>query len=353
MSLTRDQLIQKFSPVVYIHPKEKYYPCNIEWLLRYSTLVDFNLPADNPKRAIVSPTNQDLYDAAARYNFERRVDGDLILSFPPGVYGGQRPLSDVKTYCLPRTKDGKIYLTYIFVFAYNGEYSIANLRNVGQHPGDIEHITLELNIDQTLSRVFFSAHGTKDGRWVKASDVEMEDGRVVAYNAMNGHGLYPTDGVVFRLGGFGNDFLSKGPRWAPTAELIVPRSDPDFNPATMGWTVFYGRFGGEPKLGNTAGISGLADKAWVRDIDNPNAEAYKPPKIYNMKTSGLAWAGKQIVKVIAAWLVLFWILKKVSKATYVSDINLSHHLTVIVIALIGYLVWKNGGNALIKKYVPE
>ncbi len=59
----------QYSPIIYIHSEERYFPCSINWLLNYSTLIDFN---DNTR--ISKPTHKDIFEIAKKYNFERRGD---------------------------------------------------------------------------------------------------------------------------------------------------------------------------------------------------------------------------------------------------------------------------------------
>ena len=108
-----EQLIKKYSPIVYINSEEKYLPCSIDWMLKYSTLVDFNT---NTKTT--SPSHRDLYNIAQKYNFERRGEGDVVLSYDSDVFKGQTPLSDVPCYAFSRETEDKIYITYMYVYKY-------------------------------------------------------------------------------------------------------------------------------------------------------------------------------------------------------------------------------------------
>ena len=353
--LSPEQLLDKFSPVMYLHPDEKYFPCSIDWLLQNSRLLDFTRGTD------ISPvTHQALYDQAVQDNFAKRSDGDLVLSFDSQVYKGEHPMKNVPCYALYRVKNSKIYLTYIFLYAKNGEYSILGLANAGQHPADLEHLTLELDSSQRLIRVMYSAHGSADGRWVKANDVEMENGKIVCYMALNGHGLYPKEGIAFRLFGLANDYLSKGMKWQPRVIRWFGKGEPEFNPATMGFTVYNGRFGGEPEKGNTSGIMGLPDKNWYGPnaelIDDVPEESLKPPVIFSPTTGKLLIFLKDFVLFTMLYFIVYTILYYVDARVYRSqdrDFTMKEHFTTIVvffaiIHLFYYVVGK-----IINKYAPS
>ena len=229
------QLIQQWSPIIYHHRNEQYFPCSFPWLMLYSTLIDYN----TPEPTIFSPiTSESIFNVSQHYNFERHGDGDIIWSFSNELYPGQHPTSNVPIYGILKRVDRKIYITYFILYAYNGAYNILNIAKAGEHPGDLEHLTLEIDEQSnTLLRVLFSSHTPKDGRWVHPKDIEFENNKIVAYAALHGHGLYPKQGMIIRLIGLANDYTSKDIRWEPNVEVVYPFGDPKFNISTMGWLV--------------------------------------------------------------------------------------------------------------------
>ncbi len=339
-----DNLVTKFTPIIYLHPDEKYYPVDVDWLLKNSELVDFN---DNTR--IKSPSQRDLYSIASKYGFGPRKDGDVVLGFDPLVYRGQSPLSDVPIYALVREMNDKVYINYIIVFAYNGTYNIAGIAELGEHPGDIEHITVEATRDGKLLRVFFSAHGTKDGRWVNAEDVEFENEKIVAYNAVNGHGLYPHEGTAFRFGGAANDILIKGERWEPIAKQIYFRDNPKFNIDTMGWTVYNSRFGGSLDKPNTEGITGLPDKGWIINIDNPDSTFYNPPHILVGTLDKSYSITSYIIKILALYLGIYIMMKIVHKGPL--TLTIKEHLIAVSIIAILVPTFRKAVKSILEKYV--
>jgi len=339
-----ESLVSKFTPIIYLHPEEKYYPVDINWILKYSTLKDFN---DNT--TIKSPTQRDLYNIAQKYNFAPRKDGDIVLSFSQDAYKGQTPVSEVPIYALVREKNDKVYITYILLFAYNGTYNIAGLAELGEHPGDMEHITVEATKDGTLLRVFFSAHGVKDGRWIKAEEIEKEDGKIVAYNAVNGHGLYPHTGIAFRFGGAANDILIKGQKWEPISKIIYPKDDPKFDIDTMGWSVYNSRYGGSIDKPNTDGITSLPDKAWIQNIDNIDETFYSPPYIFVGKAQTTYSLTSLVIKILALQLGIYFLIKIFHKGPL--SLTIKEHLLILSSILVISIGFKKIFIAILEKYV--
>ncbi len=349
-----ESLAMQYSPIIYIHSEERYFPCSINWLLNYSTLIDFN---DNTR--ISKPTHKDIFEIAKKYNFERRGDGDVVLSFPESVYKGQQPISDVPIYCIMKELNGKVYLTYFVVFAFNGNYEIAGLVGLGSHPGDIEHVTLEFENNKLL-RMFYGAHGSTDGRWINASDIEYDNGHPVCYMAYSGHGLYPKCGQVFRFGGFANDYLDRGFKWSPHVDFVYLKDHEKFNVDTMGWVMFNSRFGGNDYEPNTEGIMSLLDKDWFKNIDNLDANYYKPPPIIDEKWDfHMKVALRFLIIAIlytAILLVRIFVRKYLrivpENGTRIIYKGIEHIVNVgIIVALYyGYMYW---GKKLLLKYVPS
>lgn len=346
-------LINKWSPIVYLHPEEKYFPCSIDWLNANSVLVDHNT---QPPTIINPTTNTSLYNISAKYNFERRVGGDIIQAFTSELYPGQIPINQVPIYALVRTKNDKLYITYVFVYAKNGEYSILGLSNAGQHPADIEHITVELNSDGSkLLRVLYSAHAPKDARWVNSDKVPIENGKIVVYSAVNGHGLYPEQGTVFRLFGLTNDYTEKGIKWEPKPVLIFLKDSPYFNVETMGWTAYNSRLGGSTEKGDTSGITGFADKAWIKNLDELDEKFYDPPKIFSTKLSNILILIKDLVVFTIAYFIILYLLKLIDKYVVKKNVgiyDLQDHIITIIIVYVLYQIYKIGGGLLIKKFAP-
>ena len=356
--LTTDEefkLMDRYKPVLYLNSREVYYPCSIDWLLSRSTLVNFN--TDNSQDIYKdSPTNEDLYNIAKNDNFAEKTDGTLTLSWPSEIYTGQRPIKDVPIYAYIQKKDDKLYITYVFVFPFNGSYEILGIRSVGDHPGDLEHLTVELDANKNIQRVLFGAHGVLDANWVDVNEVEFDGGNPVAYIALNGHGLYSKAGVAFRLYGLGNDYLDKGVKWSPEVQQIFKFGDVRFDPKTMGWTVFNGRFGGTKERGSGEGITSLSNKNWYRGVDLLDAGIFDPPRIYSSTYINFLVTLKNIVFYICLYLLVLFILILVRKFLIKSENGepspgaaiFQHVLALFITFLLVFLVTSILNEAILK-----
>jgi hypothetical protein len=347
-------MAEKWSPIVYHHPDEKYYPVSIDWLMANSVLLDYT---ESPPFTVSPITNQAIYDLAMKHRSEIKTNGDILFSFGKELHRGEQPTRNVPCYALFKEVGDKLHLIYIFLYAYNGEYDILGLTNAGMHPADIEHMTLEFDKDhQTLLRVMYSAHGVKDGRWVPASKLPMEDGKIVGYMALNGHGLYPESGIAFRLGGVANDYLGRGDKWVPKPELIFLPDDPNFDIATMGWTAFNGRFGGEARRGNTDGIAPLLDKGWIRESDILNESELSPPFIFSETEGRIIITLKNIALFVIVYFIVYGILKFTDGYIFQPSDGVfgwREHLLTITLFMIVLAILHTGAVALIQKYVPS
>jgi hypothetical protein len=356
--LSSDDLLIKYSPILYFHPDEKYFPCSVDWLLQNSRLVNYinNVMVSN----IYPVTQRILYNQALSDNFKKRSDGSLILSFTEELYRGETPLNKVPCYCIYRETDNKIYLTYIFLYAKNGEYSILDLVNVGQHPGDIEHITVELDLyTQNCIRVLYSAHTNNDSRWVNYSNIEKENDKIIVYVALNGHGLYPKEGIAFRYYGLANDYMKKGIKWIPSIVRLYGKHDNNFNIDMMGFTTYNGRIGGSIKLGDTSGIMGLPDKKWYGKngtlIDIISENELKPPLLLSLETSKYLYIFQQLIVFIIIYFFIYFILY-LSNKLFGNNRNsftyFQHFMTIIFIFIFFKLITYVAPIILIK-YLPS
>lgn len=344
------EILEQFAPIIYFHPNERYFPVSIDFLLKNSTLKNF---LDNT--TIEKPSQTDLYSLAEKYEFKPKSDGEIILSIDPYIKYGEHPIKNVPIYAIYRTKNDKIYLTYIILLAHNGDYNILGLANVGSHPGDLEHITLELNKDKQLLNIFYSAHGLEDGRIVKAKDVPMENGKIVAYAALNGHGLYPSEGFAFRFGGIANDYLEKGIRWEPNVFELFSKDNPLFDKNTMGWTVYNGRIGGNLNKPNTEGISGLLGKDWyglnALSINDFEEKKLKSPPIIPKDKETILFKIKSIILIVLVYLIILAsVIITNNNITLFHPTSILNHLIMITIIIFIIISYRIITKRIIKKY---
>jgi hypothetical protein len=238
------ELLNKFVPIFYLHSKEKYFPSDINFMLDNSVLVENNVVIDT------KVTSKKLYDYT-NTNFPGQTGIDwqkLRIEFPDSILGGFQgeKLQDAPVYGLVNNRlPDTIELYYLMVFPYNGPRKILGIQDAGQHYGDIEHVTIELDkTSKNPIRMYFGAHGDADGKWIDWKDVQKVDQtHPIVLLALEGHGAYPEEGYAYRIFGLANDEVDYGTKWTPKVVQIFTRNEPGFNPETMGWLYFAGRFG--------------------------------------------------------------------------------------------------------------
>ncbi|KAL0379958.1 UNVERIFIED_CONTAM: hypothetical protein Sangu_0060100 [Sesamum angustifolium] len=197
-------LVQAYSPHIYFHPDEQYFPSSVAWFFENGALLYTQGDESNP--ISIDPMgsnlpqggpNDDAYwidlpiDSAAK---ERVKKGDLADAY---AYLHVKPMFG-GTFT-----DVAIWLFYPF----NGparakvEFFNISLGKIGEHVGDWEHVTLRIsNFNGELKSMYFSQHSK--GVWADASDLEFENGnKPVAYSSLHGHASYPNQGLVLQGNG--------------------------------------------------------------------------------------------------------------------------------------------------------
>ena len=225
----------RHQPVVFLHSTERYLPCSIEYFFRHSTYTRNGTPL-YPKGAIKPST---LPSDAAR--------GDSLV-VDEKYYGGQGFLTTTPMYAYPRettTEDGArvIQISYCFLYTYNGPKQIFGCIPVGEHQGDVEHITIELcGITYQPRRVYFGAHKSDDGMWVDPAECEYTpDNRLVVYSARDSHASYPNARDYNRCIGCADDITDRGHRWFGPLVIIDDTTE---------WNMWPGHLGTEPTPGH-------------------------------------------------------------------------------------------------------
>lgn len=261
-----DELLIKYSPILYFKKDEKYFPIDVEFYLKNGKLID------NNQEISLNPTIKDLYNYSQSKYPNLIGLTNIFISLPDQYLVGLKDLS-APVYCFYKETENTIDLYYCILYAYNEGKNILKLVRSGDHEGDLEVLIVELDkTSLNINRLYLGAHGTEDGRWVKKNEIEFEDNHPILYVAKGGHGMYGKAGFAFRYGGLANDFFSKDIKWKPIPLILRLKDQNGFNIERDGWIYFAGRWGDD-------GISSIADKGW---FDNkPDPSILKPPPVFN------------------------------------------------------------------------
>lgn len=300
------QLLEKYSPVFYLHSQEKYFPSSIDFVINQSTLVENGVPTQT------NLTKRKLYEiSATKYKGNYGLNyKTLHVDFPNSLWPGQKDLS-APVYGNVREFHDTIELYYILYFPYNGPRKILGLQDAGAHNSDIEHVTIELN-KSTMEpvRMYFGAHTSTDGKWIPWSEVQkVRNTHPLVLLALDGHGAYPKSGYARRIFGLANDEVDYGTKWEPRVIQVFRKDEANFDPDRDGWVYFAGRWGFD-------GISGPSAKDFWR-MGEVKSGLTTPPFYSSVmqQTSKLLKIIIQVLIVLAIIWIGLW-QKRVSRPTY-------------------------------------
>ena len=302
---------------IYFHTDESYYPSSFDFFIDGSTLYDKSGSKDLFKS---QPELMQKVCPNGRKDYILKANKDDLK------YGMNDTLNQVPIYKFTRTYNGKKYIIYSLFYPYNGEYNILGIQETGQHWGDAEHITFELNDDNSVSRIYFGAHGDSDGKWVLPSQVDKENDEYVAYVAYHGHGFYPKQGTYFRNYGTSNDYTNKGKSISTKTNPIIEIRNKDVlndeEKNKVGLAYFCGQIGED-------GIDSYYRKGWFNNLDK---EENPPPLVNNT----LFVVGRAIV-----FLLLFYIIYKLFMlGNKIPNYSMVYYIVFIIIFIYGIIKLK-------------
>lgn len=200
-----EALIKAYSPWVYFHPDENFFPSSVSWFFKNGALLYKKRDESNP--VAMEPTGSNL-------PLNGSNDGSYWLDLPKD--GGAKDqvkkgnLQDAGGYFHVKPMFGSTYTDIVLwlFYPFNGnakaKFGVINvsLGKIGEHVGDWEHVTLRIsNLDGELKSVYFSQHSS--GIWVSAVDLEYQGGnKPVTYSSLHSHAFQPKTGNVL-IGGNG------------------------------------------------------------------------------------------------------------------------------------------------------
>lgn len=245
MSNTMEAVIQRYNPIFVFHEEERDFPISVEQYLAVAGIGEFDV-----KDRLISVLHAGPLTQKSLSEFSAGVSNWTGLSlFLREDAPEQRTKVDPRApvYVNYYTQNGMLYINYILFYILNMG-KVGPLR-IGNHAADVEHSVVELNpSDFAPQRLYNSAHGTEEGKWIAWNDVPKSTPspgdlfiRPIVYVAKGGHGHYNKPGHVVRFFGFGNDITSdKGPRLLGLPALIdgyditITVPDPNFNALISG-----------------------------------------------------------------------------------------------------------------------
>ena len=199
-----EALFRAYSPLIYFHPDENYFPSSVNWYFANGALLYKKGEESQPIR--IESNGSNLPQGGSN-------DGSFWLDLPADENDKKRvkkgDLSSAQVYLHAKPMLGSTFtdLALWLFYPFNGPATAKvgplniPLGRTGEHVGDWEHLTLRVsNFTGELWIVYFSEHSK--GKWVQASQLEYGSGnKPVAYASRNGHALYSKPGTVMQGGG--------------------------------------------------------------------------------------------------------------------------------------------------------
>jgi len=140
---------------------------------------------------------------------------------------------------------GKNYVSLTYFMCYAENYAIGLNGffpfnpSLGYHPKDVEIMRILFDYETLIpSYVYFSAHA-QEGIWVKFTDCEFYDNKLIVYVALGSHSVKPHAETSIRIFGFANDYYSQNGRHIspfliedPSFPYIILQNDEVFTSCT-------------------------------------------------------------------------------------------------------------------------
>lgn len=295
-------LMQRWAPVVYFHPNEKYFPSSVEFFLERVQLKDERITGT--KKYYPPITNQILRsysDGTKNLNKDFYFDIPdldekselLIKQGDPIIKNGQNLICNSPAYCnFLRIDSNFCDLQYWMFYPYDDPEGMIDSA-LGAHEGDWEHVSVRLNwpeshpeernqIDPMHQSAFYAIYGSAHSgegqwntspQWVSCAD---DTNHPAMFAAQGTHANYSTlgdNGTIDRE--FSDDFVGDTGAYWTTSDNIVPIAWSADLPDNLAWLGFNGRWGATRDKIGVSSPSGPAMKSQFTKGD-PSKPAIVP-----------------------------------------------------------------------------
>jgi hypothetical protein len=239
-------LIELYTPYLYFHRDETCFPITIEKYLNECNLCmnkSFKDSPDLDKYAIIDfePTSSKLFEIGANPLYFLKFKQSDSLETLKG--------DKSQTFCyvgvhIDDESSGNYTFIYNYIYSHTEAYKCMNCLPYEfesyAHLGDVKFNILYIR-NNKIDSMFFGAHGTYGGQYVKKSNISFVDSHPVVYVCRGDHSNYYDSGWHPRIfcavcDVTSPDYLSK-----PTAIRIYDKNDSEFDLNTMGWLYFLGK----------------------------------------------------------------------------------------------------------------
>jgi hypothetical protein len=255
--LREDNLMNRFAPVVYLHPDERYKPAGVDWYLTRVELVYDNevlLTLGNVTvSALVSQEKDGKYSGEGTDVTKFRLQHTGDYSFQAWTRDGYFSYADqvnIKSPCYVHVRPVQdhpelIDIQYWFFYPYNGPTESSAGLNHAEYEGDWEHITVRVrDSDESVIQVHFARHSQGWCKWYDPSDVTfIDETHPVVYSALHSHASYTDAGDFSRYWPLTNDQTSDGGSVWDTRGKCYNMGEHDAPNPGMEWIRYTGKWG--------------------------------------------------------------------------------------------------------------
>ncbi len=216
-------MIERFAPMVVLHPQDVYRPTSVDEYLRGVKLVS----GDGTKQISQVTPEVLAQHGGGTYKdwYLEQVDESVKFGMPTVLKGdGDKAYSPAPMYYHQYRDDAQkaTFVVYAMFYGFNGSqsgYSRIRQQHVfkthhkdrwwtwadfAQHESDWEHVVVRIPDGATEPDwLRLGRHHSSDGEWVKWSEIPKWNGHNFVYSALHSHGVYKDQR------GFGNDRSGK------------------------------------------------------------------------------------------------------------------------------------------------
>lgn len=228
-----ERLISLFQPLIFIHPKEEFYPILPHTFFNNSVLVE-----QDSEKVILSPTTfENVFNWSRDRNFEVAHQYYLQLDEKRmnGIIAGSRELWNIPAYAIVNSVYPNIQIHYIFVFGAAQGYNFLYVRGP-RYLFSVSHFTIEINpIKEEIIRCYYG-----DSYWLYPGEYREFKGRPIIYLSKGSHIPFPFPSIFIKLK---NSYIvDHGPLWEPIYTELFTKDSSNFNVGEMGWLYFVGLY---------------------------------------------------------------------------------------------------------------
>jgi len=241
MNKSIEELAQLYSPYLYFRKEEVCYPITIENYLSVCNLYseDSILIDRNPSSLSLYQLYNSIVDNSRNKShylaFKEENWKELIKGNNQDSYGYVR--------ILPNVEDSFIFI-YFYLFSHTIPYKLMNcccpLTNFA-HKADIKFIAVKVQADQKIEGVYFGAHRSFGGEYVRIDDLFFEGSHPIAFSCYGDHSFYFEPSCYPRIFGMVYDDCGKDILCKPSVIQVYGENEDNFDATTMGWIYFPGK----------------------------------------------------------------------------------------------------------------